>query len=353
MVGQEGEVRLRVTNLSPDLIARARIDYVGDITQPYVGPPRDVFEYLGISFAQNCPNVAECNRFGQICYEVGNIPAGESRSCYARIRAIQKRDVPFKADFVTYHFENAAIDPNSSNNLTTLIYAIKASPLSVPPITLDWKPVSFSAHGLWLSTLAQQISTMKTQLLLCSLLLSFQAFSQTQPEIDLQLTFESDPLMPWVVGQEGEVRLRVTNLSTKLAARARINFVGDFTVPYVGPPRDEFRNLGIGFTQNCPNVTECNRFGQICYEVGNIPAGESRFCYARIRAFRKRDIPFTSQYIAYHFENAAIDPNEANNLTTLTLAIAEVPLSIPLSPWAKSLLVLALMAFGSVHLRNR
>ena len=62
---------------------------------------------------------------------------------------------------------------------------------------------------------------MKT-LLLGSLLLSFQAFSQTQSEIDLQLTFESDPPMPWVVGQEGEVRLKVTNLSAILSVRGLV-----------------------------------------------------------------------------------------------------------------------------------
>ena len=63
---------------------------------------------------------------------------------------------------------------------------------------------------------------MLTLLRLCSLLLSFKAFGQTQPPIDLQLTFEADPPMPWVVGQVGETRLRVTNLSTTHAARARI-----------------------------------------------------------------------------------------------------------------------------------
>jgi len=81
---------------------------------------------------------------------------------------------------------------------------------------------------------------MKTRLLLCSLLLSFQAFSQTQPQIDLQLTFEADPPMPWVVGQEGEVRLRVTNLSPTLSARARFSPVD---LPYSGPVRDEFQTL--------------------------------------------------------------------------------------------------------------
>ena len=63
---------------------------------------------------------------------------------------------------------------------------------------------------------------MKTRLLLGSLLLSFHAFSQTQSEIDLQLTFEAEPPMPWVVGQVGEVRLRVTNLSPILSVRGLI-----------------------------------------------------------------------------------------------------------------------------------
>ena len=76
---------------------------------------------------------------------------------------------------------------------------------------------------------------MKTLLLLCSLLLSFQAFSQTQPQIDLQLTFEAEPPMPWVVEQEGEVRLRVTNLSTTLSAQAQIG--------PVSPKRGRFRYL--------------------------------------------------------------------------------------------------------------
>ena len=190
---------------------------------------------------------------------------------------------------------------------------------------------------------------MHTRLLLGSLFLSFQAFSQTQPQIDLQLTFEADPPMPWVVGQEGEVRLRVTNLSTKLIARARISPIDS---PYSGPPRDEFQTLS-SIAQNCPNVPECNRFGQACFEVGIIPAGESRSCKARVRAIRKREVPQRFKWATYHFENQAIDPNAENDSTLTLLSIVSEPLSVPLSPWTASLIVLALMAFGSVHLRNR
>ena len=194
---------------------------------------------------------------------------------------------------------------------------------------------------------------MKTQLLLCSLLLSFQAFSQTQPQIDLQLTVEHDPPMPWVVGQVGETRLRVTNLSKALIARARINFLFDpFAPPYSGPPRDEFETL-VSFPQNCPLDPECQRFGQSCLEVGTIAPGESRFCYSRGRAIRKRDVPQLSNWTVYHFENQATDPNLTNNTVTIISSIASEPVSVPLSPWTASLLVLMLMAFGSAHLRGR
>ena len=91
----------------------------------------------------------------------------------------------------------------------------------------------------------------------------------------------------------------------------------------------------------------------VCFEVGFIPAGESRFCNARYRALRKRDVPIINRFFTYHFENAAIDPNPGNDRATLTLAILADPVSVPLSPWTSSLIVLALMAFGSVHLRNR
>ena len=182
---------------------------------------------------------------------------------------------------------------------------------------------------------------MHTRLLLCSLLLSFQAFSQTQPQIDLQLTNEADPPMPWVVGQEGEVRLRVTNLSTPLNTRARINpFLNMFSPPYAGPPRDEFQTL-VSIPENCPLDPECQRFGQFCFEVGIIPAGESRFCYARLKALRKREAPNTARYDTYHFENQAIDPDLSNNSVTRSYSILAEPLSVPLSPWTASLLVLA------------
>lgn len=195
---------------------------------------------------------------------------------------------------------------------------------------------------------------MKTRLLLGSLLLSFQAFSQTQPQIDLQLTFEADPPMPWVVGQEGEIRLRVTNLSTTTSARARINpLLNMFSPPYSGPPRDEFQNAGISFAQNCPIDPECQRFGQLCFEVGTIPAGESRFCFSRIRAVRKRDVPFTSQYFVYHFENQALDPDLTNNTVTGSFSILADTISVPISAWATSLLVFVLMAIGTASLRNR
>ena len=190
---------------------------------------------------------------------------------------------------------------------------------------------------------------MKTRLLLSSLLLSFQAFSQTQPQIDLQLTFEADPPMPWVVGQEGEVRLRVTNLSTTLSARAQI---GPIDPPYSGPPRDEFQTL-VSFAQNCSIVGSGSPFDIIGFVVGDIPAGESRFCFARLRAVRKRDAPNVSNWVASHFNNQASDPSPANNTATTLYSIAAEVRPVPLSGWAASLLVLALMAFSSVHLRNR
>ena len=178
-------------------------------------------------------------------------------------------------------------------------------------------------------------------------------FQPNTTACDLQLTVEHDPPMPWVVGQVGETRLRVTNLSTTLIARARVNFLFDpFAAPYSGPPRDEFATL-VFFLQNCPLDPECQRFGQICLEVGTIAPGESRFCYSRLRAIRKRDVPQLSNWVAHHFENQATDPNLTNNTVTIISSIAAAPVPVPLSPWAKSLLVLALMAFGSVQLRNR
>ena len=189
---------------------------------------------------------------------------------------------------------------------------------------------------------------MKTRLLLCSLLLSFQAFSQTQPQIDLQLTFEADPPMPWVVGQEGEVRLRVTNLSPTLSARAQIGPVGP---PYSGPPRDEFQTL-VSFPQNCSLVGSGLPFGITEYLVGDIPAGESRFCFARLRAVRKRDAPNVSNWVASHFNNQSSDPNPANNTATILYSIAAEARPVPLSGWATSLLIIVLLAFSAVHLRK-
>ena len=122
--------------------------------------------------------------------------------------------------------------------------------------------------------------------------------------------------------------------------------------PYLGPPRDEFETLSA-ISQSCPNVPECNRFGESCFEVGTIPAGESRSCIARVRAIRKREAPQRFQWVTYHFENQAIDSFVENNSTFTVLSIAEAPLSVPLSPWAKSLLILALMALGTVHLQKR
>ena len=195
---------------------------------------------------------------------------------------------------------------------------------------------------------------MKTQLLLCSLLLSFQAFSQTQPQIDLQLTFEADPPMPWVVGQEGEVRLRVTNLSPTQSARAQIGPVeqfGPLDPPYSGPPRDEFQTL-ISFVQNCPLIGSGLPFGITSFLVGDIPAGESRFCFARLRAVRKRDAPNVSNWVASHFNNQSSDPNPANNTATILYSIAAEARPVPLSGWATSLLIIVLLAFSAVHLRK-
>ena len=189
---------------------------------------------------------------------------------------------------------------------------------------------------------------MKKLTLLCSLLISNLAFSQGQQEIDLQLTFEATPPMPWIVGQEGEGRLRVTNLSSVLHARPIVEFF-DYEPD---PAEDVFQTISpIPGLPLCSPLSECEQFAQLCLDFGIVPPGGFRDCGVRIRAVEKRQIPATSRQVAFHYLGFYLDPNLANNTITRTLSISAEPVAVPMSPVAWAGLTLILLGFGVVRLR--
>ncbi len=58
---------------------------------------------------------------------------------------------------------------------------------------------------------------MRWSITLVSLFISTATFSQAKPEIDLEITLGSAPVLPWTVGQEGVLQVNVKNLSTTLS----------------------------------------------------------------------------------------------------------------------------------------
>jgi len=187
---------------------------------------------------------------------------------------------------------------------------------------------------------------MKKLSLLCSLLISNLAFSQAQQQLDLQLTYETNPPMPWRVGQEGTLILKVTNLSTTLHAHPIVEFIEQEP----SPDADVFQILGV-IPPGCPPVAECEQFGIDCVDFGIISPGGVHECGARFRAVEKRRTPLVSSQVALHYLNFYLDPDLSNNTVMQTLSISAEPVAVPMSPVAWAGLSLILLAFGAVRLR--
>ena len=184
--------------------------------------------------------------------------------------------------------------------------------------------------------------------LLCSLLICNLAFSQAQQQLDLQLTYETNPPMPWRVGQEGTLISKVTNLSPTLHAHAIVEFFDDEP----DPAEDVFQYAGpIPGLPGCPPLSECEQFEQMCLDFGVVPPGGYRDCGARIRAIEKRQVPAISREVAFHYLNFYLDPDLSNNTVIETLSISAEPIAVPMSPVAWAGLSLILLAFGAVRLR--
>ncbi len=144
--------------------------------------------------------------------------------------------------------------------------------------------------------------------LLCSLLISNLAFSQAQQQLDLQLTYETNPPMPWRVGQEGTVIFKVTNLSPTLHAHAIVEFLPQEP----SPDADVFQILAPTLPA-CPPVSECEQFGITCVDFGVISPGGFHQCGARFRAVEKRRTPWITSQVALHYLNFYLDPDLSNN----------------------------------------
>jgi len=187
---------------------------------------------------------------------------------------------------------------------------------------------------------------MKKLTLLCSLLISNLAFSQAQQQLDLQLTYETNPPMPWRVGQEGTVIFKVTNRSPTLHAHPLVEFMDQ--VP--SQDADVFQILGQ-ILPGCPQNSECEQFEMLCLDFGIIPPGGFHTCGARYRAVEKRVIPWVTSQVAFHYLNFYLDPDLSNNTVMQTLSISAEPVAVPMSPVAWAGLSLILLAFGAVRLR--
>ncbi len=158
-------------------------------------------------------------------------------------------------------------------------------------------------------------------------LMCFPGFSFAQStQIDLALTIENAPLSPWVLGQAGVIRFRVTNLSTTQGATSRI-FLLDPIPELPGIP-DGFE--GSGALPSCPQGFGCSSFGQTCFDPPGIPPNSSVTCEFYLRAAYPGVRPARSRGNVVVFN--AIDPNLANNVAQEDLGILDELNAVPLSP---------------------
>ncbi len=141
-------------------------------------------------------------------------------------------------------------------------------------------------------------------------------FSQTSPPVDLALTYETVPAMPWRLGQEGVLRATVKNLSTKSATNSAYLRGVPPTPPNVLPIDIFLIPVGQEIS-TCQVSFFC--FPANCFEINRIEPGETKIC----------DFP---RYAAERFGNPGnrrlrvemifnTDPDISNNEAQITAGI--------------------------------
>jgi hypothetical protein len=152
------------------------------------------------------------------------------------------------------------------------------------------------------------------------LIVSATTQAQTSPDVDLSLTYETIPPMPWRLGQEGVLRATVKNLSTNAATNSaylrgippsppNVLPIDVFLIP-VG---QEISTCQVSFF--CLPAT--------CYDMPRIEPGETKVCDFPRYAAERFGNPGNRRLRVEMIFNG--DPDVSNNEAQITAGILANP----------------------------
>ena len=172
-------------------------------------------------------------------------------------------------------------------------------------------------------------------------------FSQGIP-VDLELTITAEPPFPWRIGQEGRVRMNVTNHSKTQGTVALIQLVP--AIPPNVPPTDGFEPLG----ESCMRSAECTVFGLLCSETPPIDPGATVSCDFNLKAVISYGRPGRSRQVVYHEFGFSgfTDPDLSNNTAQIELGILPNLTQVPLTPSSYALMLILIGVVGVVAARG-
>jgi hypothetical protein len=157
-----------------------------------------------------------------------------------------------------------------------------------------------------------------------------------QQNIDVGLTIEYVPSSEVRVGEIVEIRTRVTNYST-VALSSGVLVDTSFIDPNFFI-RDQFSTVN-SIVESCAPDILCPR----CLRLGILQAGESRYCFYRLRAVARGQAPSRERFSAMFF-TAGIDSNPDNNTQISAVSIIGETLQAPMS--IVSYFTMALLVLG-------
>jgi hypothetical protein len=183
-------------------------------------------------------------------------------------------------------------------------------------------------------------------IIVVTLFMSTATFSQAIPEIDLEITLETQPVSPWPVGQEGVFRVNVKNLSPTLSTSSA--FIRSITaIPPNVMPIDQFEPID-GVVNTCAFTFFCAPAN--CYLVPELSPGQSASCDLPRRAIQSNIAGQSRWRVSMILER---DPNLTNNEAQIPFGIIPPLRAVPVSRHAHFLLAGLMLVFGMVMSARR
>ena len=134
IIGTNYEIRLIVENLS-------NRDTLGLIRQRFLVP--GLVDLYG-SFTESCRRNADCEQFGERCYDTPVIPAFSTAQCVLGRQPVQRRGQDFFAKYTYQNLIGPHLDPDLTNNSVDVRITVIDRPLVQVPLSL----LSYSLMGM-------------------------------------------------------------------------------------------------------------------------------------------------------------------------------------------------------------